>query len=276
MTREELVAKIISKHSFLCIGLDSDPSKLPRHLKGTKDAILQFNEAIIHSTAPYAVAFKINTAFYEAMGAAGWEVLSDTLDLIPPEFFVIADAKRGDIGNTSGFYAKAFFETLEFDAITVAPYMGEDSVAPFLAYHGKWVILLALTSNQGSQDFQMIRDQDGVPFYQRVLQKSAAWAGPDQLMYVVGATHPDEISAVRKVVPNHFLLIPGVGTQGGDLKTVAKRAMNQDIGILVNTSRSVIFASGEEDFAEKAANEAKRLQQQMQSILKEAGLVKTI
>lgn len=275
MTRGELVAKIISKQSFLCVGLDSDPSKLPQHLKGTKDAVLQFNEAIIRSTAPYAVAYKINTAFYESMGAVGWEILSDTIDLIPEEFFVIGDAKRGDIGNTSGFYAKAFFETLEFDAITVAPYMGEDSVSPFLTYNGKWVVLLALTSNQGSQDFQMIEDSKGSRLYQRVIQKSSTWAGPDQLMYVVGATHPDEFTSIRKDVPDHFLLIPGVGVQGGDLKIIAERAMNKDVGILVNASRSVIFASAGEDFAEKAAREAQRLQQQMQIILKDAGQIKT-
>lgn len=267
MTRAELFSQIQKKSSFLCVGLDPDLSKIPSHLKSESDPIFSFCREIIESTADYAVAYKPNIAFFEALGPRGWESLQKVLELIPSEIFSIADAKRGDIGNTSSLYAKAFFETMHFDSITVAPYMGKDSVSPFLEFEGKWVILLALTSNEGSADFQLIQDQSGRPIYQAVLEKSQTWGSSENLMYVVGATRGELIGEVRKLVPNHFLLVPGVGAQGGNLAEVAKYGMNSNCGLLVNSSRGIIYASSGKDFAQVARKEAQALQMAMKSLL---------
>lgn len=268
MTRAELVAQINAKQSFLCVGLDTDLLKIPKHLLEREDPVFEFNKQIIDATKEYCVAYKPNIAFYEAMGAKGWESLSKTLNYIPANCFTIADAKRGDIGNTSSLYARAFFDKassgMSFDSITVAPYMGSDSVKPFLAFENKWVILLALTSNGGSQDFQHHGEQ---PLYQTVLQKSQEWGTDEQLMYVVGATRADALTKIREIAPNHFLLVPGVGAQGGSLADVAQYGMNSDCGLLVNSSRSIIHASGAEDFAQKAGEEAQKLQLQMKELL---------
>lgn len=267
MTKADLIAQIQKKSSFLCVGLDTDITKIPAHLRQSQDPIFEFNKQIIDHTAEYAVAYKPNIAFYEAMGPKGWESLQKTLDYIPKDIFSIADAKRGDIGNTSGLYAKAFFETMDFDSITVAPYMGVDSVKPFLEFENKWVILLALTSNEGSQDFQLIKSENGKPLFQEVLEKSRAWGSSENMMYVVGATRGDKIAEVRKMVPDHFFLVPGVGAQGGSLSEVAKYGMNKDCGLLVNSSRGIIYASAHQDFAKKAGDEAKKLQEEMDSLL---------
>lgn len=269
MTKEELIVQIQKKSSFLCVGLDTDINKIPAHLKQSQDPIFEFNKQIIDHTAEYAVAYKPNIAFYEALGPKGWESLQKTLDYIPKDIFTIADAKRGDIGNTSGLYAKAFFETMDFDSITVAPYMGVDSVKPFLEFENKWVILLALTSNEGSQDFQLIKSEKGRPYFQEVLEKSQTWGSSENMMYVVGATRGEKIAEVRQIVPDHFFLVPGVGAQGGSLSEVAKYGMNQDCGLLVNSSRGIIYASSEEDFAKQAGQEAKKLQQEMDSLLQQ-------
>lgn len=267
MNRQELIQQIKAKRSFLCVGLDTDLQKIPSHLQAGKDPIFEFNKEIIDQTADYAVAYKPNIAFYEALGPRGWESLARTLEYIPRGIFTIADAKRGDIGNTSGLYAKAFFETMNFDSITVAPYMGIDSVGPFLEYAGKWVILLALTSNEGSQDFQVTTLQTGKPLYQEVLEKSSQWGSPENMMYVVGATRGEKIGEVRKIVPEHFFLVPGVGAQGGSLQDVAKYGMNKDCGLLVNSSRGIIYASKDKDFGKAVRHEAMTLQKEMSGLL---------
>jgi len=267
MTRAELFAQIQQKSSFLCVGLDPDLAKIPAHLRSESDPILSFCKAIIEETADYAVAYKPNIAFFEALGPKGWETLQKVQEFIPKDIFTIADAKRGDIGNTSKLYAKAFFETMDFDSITVAPYMGADSVTPFLEFEEKWVILLALTSNVGSMDFQLIKDENGKALYQSVLEKSQEWGTPENLMYVVGATRGELIGEVRKVVPDNFFLVPGVGAQGGSLADVAKYGMNAHCGLLVNSSRGIIYASGEKDFAKAARNEAAKLQAEMKVLL---------
>ena len=271
MTRQELVAQIRSKKSFLCVGLDTDLSKIPVHLLDTEDPIFEFNKAIIDATKDFAVAYKPNIAFYECYGPKGWESLKKTIDYIPKNIFTIADAKRGDIGNTSTYYAKTFFEYLNCDSVTVAPYMGEDSVTPFLEFDNKWVILLALTSNKGALDFQFMTDLKGEKLYQKVLRKSSAWGTDENLMYVVGATRAEGIGEVRKLVPNHFFLVPGVGAQGGSLVDVANFGWNDDCGLLVNSSRGIIYASNGLDFAEKAGVEAQKLQLEMADILRQKG-----
>jgi orotidine-5'-phosphate decarboxylase len=267
MTRQELFDQIKIKQSFLCVGLDTDLTKIPSHLQKEADPIFEFNKQIIDQTADFAVAYKPNIAFYEALGPKGWESLQKTLDYIPKDIFTIADAKRGDIGNTSGLYAKAFFETMNFDSITVAPYMGIDSVSPFLSYHNKWVILLALTSNEGSLDFQFSELKNGKLLYQEVLVKSSTWGNPDNMMYVVGATRGEKIGEVRKIVPDHFFLVPGVGAQGGSLEDVAKYGMNSSCGLLVNSSRGIIYAGKGFDFGTAARKEAKKLQEEMEVLL---------
>lgn len=268
MNKIALVAQIQDKKSFLCVGLDTDIKKIPKHLLKEKDPVFEFNRQIIDATADYCVAYKPNLAFYEAMGASGWESLQKTVEYIPENIFTIADAKRGDIGNTSSLYARAFFQQMNFDAVTVAPYMGEDSVKPFLNFEGKWVILLALTSNQGSRDFQDLTTGNGLKkVYEIVLEKSQAWGNDENMMYVVGATKADSLKEIREIVPNHFFLVPGVGAQGGSLEEVAKYGMNTECGLLVNSSRGIIYASSETDFAAKAAKEAQALQQEMLHLL---------
>ena len=251
------------------MGLDPDLRKLPQHLLKLEDPVFEFNRAIIEATSDYCVAYKPNLAFYEALGPEGWKSLEKTLELIPSDVFTIADAKRGDIGNTSGLYACTFFERFNFDALTVAPYMGEDSIRPFLEFSDKWVIILALTSNKGAFDFQTLQTADGTPIYQHVIQKSLTWAGNDQIMYVVGATKPEGLSAIRQIIPDHFLLVPGVGAQGGDLSQISVAGFNDDCGLLVNSSRGIIYASPGEDFADKAGEEARKLQSQMAALLEE-------
>ena len=275
MNKKAIINQIKAKKSFLCVGLDTDIKKIPQHLLNEEDPVFEFNKAIIDATAQYAVAYKPNTAFYEVYGAKGWASLEKTINYIKenhPDIFVIADAKRGDIGNTSANYARAFFETLKADALTVAPYMGVDSVEPFLGFDDKWVVLLALTSNKGSKDFQYL-NAEGKELYKNVLMKSQEWADDNKMMYVVGATHPEELGDIRKMLPNHFFLVPGVGAQGGDLQAVAKHGLNDQVGLLVNSSRGIIYASNDEDFAEKAAGEAKKLQQQMEELLKANNLI---
>ncbi len=275
MTRQEIIDHIKEKRSFLCVGLDSDIKKMPQWLVEEADgdtykAMMAFNKAIIDATAPYCVAYKPNTAFYEAFGADGWKALADTIAYIKekhPRHFVIADAKRGDIGNTSVMYARAFFNDLQADAITVAPYMGEDSVKPFLGYEGKWVILLALTSNKGSLDFQLIRDEDGNRLFENVIRKSQTWGTTDDTMYVVGATRGQMFEDIRKVAPDSFLLVPGVGAQGGSLEEVCRYGMTEDCGLLVNSSRAIIYASTGKDFAEAASEAAKTVAEEMKGFL---------
>lgn len=273
MTRKELIEQIRKKKSFLCVGLDTDLNKIPKHLLDSEDPIFEFNKAIIDATKDFAVAYKPNIAFYECYGPKGWESLKKTLEYIPEEIFTIADAKRGDIGNTSTYYAKTFFEYLKCDSVTVAPYMGSDSVTPFLEFENKWVILLALTSNAGALDFQMIKDDSGTELFKSVLQKSSSWGSPENLMYVVGATRAEDIAAVREVVPDHFFLVPGVGAQGGSLDDVCNYGWNNDCGLLVNSSRAIIYASQNEDFAHKAHEEALKLQNEMSRILVQKGFI---
>jgi orotidine-5'-phosphate decarboxylase len=273
MTRAELVQEIKKKQSFLCVGLDTDLNKIPKHLLELDDPIFEFNKAIIDATKDFCVAYKPNIAFYESLGERGWESLRKTLEYIPANIFTIADAKRGDIGNTSNLYAKAFFETSNFDSITVAPYMGEDSVTPFLAYDSRWVILLALTSNKGALDFQQEVLASGEKVFEKVLQVSSQWGTPNNMMYVVGATRGEEIGEVRKQVPNHFFLVPGVGAQGGSLDDVVKFGMIEDCGLLVNSSRGIIYASNKNNFAEIAGLEAKKIQTEMAVHLKSSGIV---
>lgn len=267
MTRAELSAQIRQKQSYLCVGLDADIDRLPRHLLDKDDPVFEFNKAIIDATQDLCVAYKPNLAFYEALGSNGWESLRKTLEYIPDEHFTIADAKRGDIGNTSRLYAQAFFGEMGFDAVTVAPYMGVDSVKPFLEFEGKWVILLALTSNKGSQDFQFDQQGNGQPLYEKVMRKAQEWGTPGNLMYVVGATHPEKFMEIREIAPDHFLLVPGVGAQGGDLEALTRHGANADVGLLVNSSRGIIFAGEGEDFAEKARSAAQALQTSMAALL---------
>lgn len=273
MKRNELVENIFRKGSFLCVGLDSDIKKLPACLEGDPaERVTAFNKAIIDATAPYCVAYKPNIAFYEALGADGWKALADTVDYIRtnyPDQFIIADAKRGDIGNTAALYARTFFETYDFDAVTLAPYMGEDSVKPFLAYKGKWSIILALTSNASSSDFETVRDEHGTPLYERVIRRSRHWGSPVDTMYVVGATKAESLTDIRRVAERHFLLVPGVGAQGGSLEDVARYGMIDECGLLVNSSRGIIYASSGEDFAAAAGAAAKELAVQMKSLLEQ-------
>ena len=268
MTHRELHQSIVKKSSFLCVGLDTDINKIPRHLLKEKDPVFEFNKQIIDATIDFSVAYKPNTAFYETLGSRGWDSLQKTAEYIPDSIFTIADAKRGDIGNTSGMYARAFFEEMDFDAVTVAPYMGRDSVKPFLAYSGKWVILLALTSNPGAIDFQHLLLKDDEKYlYENVLIKSKEWADEECMMYVVCATQAAHVQHIRTIVPNHFLLVPGVGAQGGDLKSVAENGMTSQCGLLVNSSRGIIYASGDKDFAKAAHSAASKLQHEMQEYL---------
>jgi orotidine-5'-phosphate decarboxylase len=266
MNRAELIAEIRRKKTMLCVGLDVDMDKIPQHLLNHSDPVFAFNKAIIDATAEFAVAYKPNTAFYECMGTKGWESLQKTIDYIPSNCFVIADAKRGDIGNTAERYARTFFETMACDAVTVAPYMGEDSVKPFLSFHGKWAIVLGLTSNKGAEDFQLW-PEDQEALYERVIKKCKQWGNPEKLMFVIGATKATRMQEIRALAPEHFFLVPGVGAQGGDLDEVCRTGMNKDCGLLINASRSVIYASSGEDFAEAAAAEAKKLKQIMQKYL---------
>lgn len=275
MNKSALFEQIKLKQSFLCVGLDSDIQKIPDFLLDTSDPIFYFNQKIIDATAPYTVAYKPNLAFYESNGLEGWNSLEKTIHYLRnkyPDIFVIADAKRGDIGNTSAMYARTFFETYNFDAVTIAPYMGEDSVTPFLGYEDKWVILLALTSNKGAFDFQFHQDGNGMKLFQKVLKTSQNWASADQMMYVVGATKAEELVGIREIVPNHFLLVPGVGAQGGSLSDVAKYGMNDECGLLVNSSRAILYASTQQDFAESAGLAAHEIQQEMKMLLKEHGI----
>ena len=269
MNRTELVAEIFRKKSFLCVGLDTEWSKIPAHLLTAEDPVFEFNRQIIDATRDYCVAYKPNLAFYEALGPSGWVSFAKTIEYIGHQHFIIADAKRGDIGNTSRMYAEAFFQRMDCDAVTVAPYMGEDSVAPFLGFPGKWAIVLVHTSNQGSQDFQREWLEDSrMPLWENVLVKTQEWGTPENLMFVVGATHPESFIRVRELAPDHFLLVPGVGAQGGDLASICEHGMNRDCGLLINASRSIIYASNGTDFALKASAEAKRLQSEMEILLK--------
>lgn len=265
MTKNELFNQIKTKESFLCIGLDTDIKKVPKHLLDFEDPIFEFNKQIIDATHDLCVAYKPNIAFYESLGSQGWESLQKTIDYIPENIFTIADAKRGDIGNTSSMYARTFFETYDFDAVTVSPYMGSDSVKPFLDFDNKWVILLALTSNQGGLDFQTTENKQGQPLYQTVLKTSKGYG--ENLMYVVGATRAKQLEEIRLIVPDHFLLVPGVGAQGGSLEEVAKYGMNSKCGLLVNSSRGIIYADSSEQFAIKARQQAKELQQKMKFLI---------
>jgi orotidine-5'-phosphate decarboxylase len=287
MTRRELVEQIFSKQTYLCVGLDTDLSKIPKHIQHHPEAIFEFNKAIIDATRDYCVAYKINTAFYEAEGLKGWEAMEKTVNYIPSTHFKIADAKRGDIGNTSSQYAKAFFETLHFDAITVAPYMGEDSIRPFLEYKNKWTILLGLTSNAGAKDFELqqltnktlagiesaelaldVASHQTEYLYEKVLRTASMWGTEENLMFVIGATNPDEFANIRNLTPNHFYLVPGVGAQGGSLKEISEKAITKDVGLLVNASRAVIYASSGKDFAEAASTTAKAYADEMKQYIK--------
>ena len=285
MTRRQLIQQIQQKKSYLCVGLDTDITKIPKHLQSHPDAVFEFNKQIIDATQDLCVAYKINTAFYEAVGLKGWEAMEKTVNYIPNEQFIIADAKRGDIGNTSSQYAKAFFESMNFDAITVAPYMGEDSVKPFLEFENKWAIVLGLTSNAGSKDFEQLKlvredtnqgnrlfrddtNQGGEFLYETVLKKVSKWGNINNLMFVIGATRASDLEEIRKIIPDHFLLVPGVGFQGGSLEEVSKYGMNKDCGLLVNASRAILYASENEDFAAEARIIAHQYQSEMAGYLK--------
>jgi len=266
MNREQLIKQIFTKKSFLCVGLDTDLNKMPECIKNSEDPIFAFNKAIIDATAPYCVSYKPNLAFYECYGLKGLASFEKTISYLKkfyPEHLIIADAKRGDIGNTSAMYAKTFFDKYNVDALTIAPYMGEDSITPFLEYDNKWVIVLALTSNKGSHDFQLTQDQNGERLFEKVLRKTQDWGTIENMMYVVGATQGEMFKDIRKCAPQHFLLVPGVGAQGGSLQDVCKYGMNKDCGLLVNSSRGIIYASKDENFAEAAAEKAKELQKEM-------------
>ena len=275
MDKKQLFENIKAKKSFLCVGLDTDIKKIPQHLLKEEDPIFSFNKAIIDATAPYCIAYKPNLAFYESMGVKGWISFEKTIKYLNenyPNHFIIADAKRGDIGNTSAMYARTFFEEMNIDSVTVAPYMGEDSVSPFLTYPNKWVILLALTSNKGSHDFQLTADNNGERLFEKVLRQSQNWGNDENMMYVVGATQGKMFEDIRKVAPNHFLLVPGIGAQGGSLEEVCKYGMNSTCGLIVNSSRAIIYADSTENFAKVAAEKAKEVQQQMEAELAKAGL----
>ncbi len=267
MNRTELVEQIRLKQSFLCVGLDTDLEKIPAHLQSRPNGIVEFNKQIIDATKDHCVSYKINTAFYEALGARGWDALEETCDYIPDTHLKIADAKRADIGNTSNYYAKAFFERMKFDAVTVAPYMGEDSIAPFLSYKNKWTIVLGLTSNKGAFDFEMLKLSNGRHLYEQVLETISSWGSSEQLMFVVGATQASELENIRKIIPDHFLLVPGVGAQGGSLEEVAQYGMNKDCGLLINASRAIIYAGNGPDFTDKAAEVARSYQEEMKGCL---------
>lgn len=274
---DKIFNQIKEKRSFLCVGLDTDINKIPDIMQGTEDPVFEFNKKIVDATSQYSIAYKPNLAFYESNGIKGLQSLKKTVEYIKqnhPGIFLIADAKRGDIGNTSKMYARAFFEEYPFDAVTVAPYMGSDSVTPFLNYVGKYVILLVLTSNAGAKDFQMLKDDRGKMLYQNVLKESLKWADEKQMMYVVGATRAEMLTDVRRIIPNHFLLVPGVGAQGGSLKEVAEFGMNKKCGLIVNASRSIIFASISDDFAEAAAKEAAKIQKEMEALLVKHKVIK--
>ncbi len=278
MTKQELFENIQRKKSFLCVGLDTDVNKIPEHLfDESEDPIFEFNKSIIDATADLCVAYKPNLAFYESLGLEGWEVLERTVDYIRenyPDQFIIADAKRGDIGNTSAMYARTFFGNMEFDSVTVAPYMGEDSVTPFLTYEGKWVTLLALTSNKGAFDFQFMKDEEtGEKLFEKVLKTSLKWGSDENMMFVVGATKAEMLTDIRAIVPEHFLLVPGVGAQGGSLEEVAKYGLNKSCGLLVNSSRQILYASSENDYANAARVEAEKVQIEMEFLLKQAELI---
>lgn len=277
MNQQQLFEQIKRKRSFLCVGLDTDIQKIPQHLLETSDPVFSFNKEIVDATAEFSVAYKPNLAFYESQGSKGMMSLEKTVSYIKskyPNIFLIADAKRGDIGNTSNLYARAFFGKQNFDAVTVAPYMGEDSVKPFMTYDGKWVILLALTSNKGAADFQFIEDKDtGDKLFETVLKKSQEWGSEENLMYVVGATKAEKLKEIRQMVPHHFLLVPGVGAQGGSLQEVAHNGLNDKCGLLVNSSRGIIYASSDVDFADKAKAAARQVQQEMETLLREAKLI---
>jgi orotidine-5'-phosphate decarboxylase len=266
MTRQDLIDQIRKKKTYLCVGLDTDVTRIPKHLLSTKDPIFEFNKQIVDATLEYCVSYKINTAFYEALGLKGWGAMEKTVNYIPSTHLKIADAKRGDIGNTSNQYAKAFFETLNFDAITVAPYMGSDSVLPFLEYKNKWTILLGLTSNPGAKDFELQKAGDEY-LYEKVLKTASQWGSPENLMFVIGATQSDWFEKIRQLTPDHFYLVPGVGAQGGSLQEISQKAMNKDVGLLVNVSRAVIFASGNQDFAIEAAKNASQYQSELAKFL---------
>ncbi len=272
MNRHQLIQHIKEKKNYLCIGLDTDVTKLPQHLQGKSNAVFEFNKAIIDSTKDLCVSYKINTAFYEAMGIKGWEALEQTVDYIPSTHFKIADAKRGDIGNTSAQYAKTFFEIYNFDAVTVAPYMGEDSIRPFLDYKGKWTIVLGLTSNIGSEDFEQLKihtaGSESLFLYEKVMQKVAQWGTPENVMFVVGATKAEQLGTIRQAFPDHFFLVPGVGAQGGSLAEVSNAALNADGGILVNASRAIIYAGTSERFAEQGRSIAEQYDREMKSLIK--------
>jgi orotidine-5'-phosphate decarboxylase len=267
LTRSDLYYSILTKKSFLCVGLDPDIEKIPHHLLSLPDPVFEFNKQIIDATIEFAVAYKPNTAFYEAMGSKGWESLKKTMNYLPKDVFTIADAKRGDLGNSSSMYARAFFKEMDFDAVTVAPYMGEDSIRPFLEYKEKWIIVLVHTSNPGSTEFQLAELKSGKKLFEEVITRSQSWATPDQLMYVVGATHADKFKAIRSLAPEHFFLVPGVGAQGGDLDEVSRHGMNAQCGLLVNSSRSILYGSSGKDFAEVASLEAKKIQTIMSKYL---------
>lgn len=276
MTAQELFEQIRRKRSFLCVGLDTDLKKVPQHLLGEEDPLFEFNKAVIEATAPYCVAYKPNLAFYEAAGVKGWNALVKTVRHLRdryPEQFIIADAKRGDIGNTSQMYARVFFQEMDVDAVTLSPYMGSDTAEPFYAYAGKWAVLLALTSNASAQDFETLRLENGEMLYERVLKSSMDWGTENNTMYVVGATRAEELQRVRTIVPDHFLLVPGVGAQGGSLEEVAKYGMNRQCGLLVNSSRGIIYASSGRDFAEAAAQASRALQTQMETLLDQGGVL---
>ena len=270
MNYARLVKLIFERKSYLCVGLDSDIEKIPAHLKASENPVLEFNKAIIDATRNYCVSYKINTAFYESLGAQGWEIMAETVKYIGQDHFIIADAKRGDIGNTSNQYAKAFFEQMPFDAVTVAPYMGEDSVKPFLSYENKWAIVLGLTSNKGAEDFEL-QNCGTELLYEKVLKTVSKWGTTQNLMFVIGATQADSFTHIRTICPDHFFLVPGVGAQGGSLEEISKKAMTSDVGLLVNVSRGIIFASNGIDFAQKAADAASAYQQEMSSYLPSKG-----
>ncbi|MBK9317842.1 MAG: orotidine-5'-phosphate decarboxylase [Bacteroidetes bacterium] len=273
MNRQELFQQIVRKRSYLCIGLDTDITKIPKHLLELEDPVFEFNKAIIEATQDLCVAYKPNLAFYESLGSRGWKSLEKTMEIIPGDIFTIADAKRGDIGNTSALYARAFFQQMHFDAVTVAPYMGEDSVKPFIGFENKWVILLALTSNPGALDFQMNKQERGGQLYEAVMQKAQGWGSPDQLMFVCGATRAEEFKHLREIAPESFFLVPGVGAQGGDLSAISRSGMNAQCGLLVNSSRQIIYASSGRDFGSAARTEALKVQQEMKILLEEKSLL---